>query len=484
MGWEKLPSANATLLDGETPQHLWHYYLGQSNPGGVRSLLWPLALAGGRADRVGRLPLPAGLPAGRRCRGDRHRVRGHAPGPALERPGAALLLPVHLPAGRRRRGRGDPVGGHAAGPRPGAARARRSAPRARCSASAPRSSSSASPSARLPGVEYPASGGVRLARVRPQLPQRRAVLGGVELRGPGGQGRGRRPGQKAPEGQGGWPELAAMFATMGGLGPGPRPRVRPGLLGVRRPARDLRHADGADAAAVLHRRVHRLDGGPVLRVVGHHAVPLPHAVRAVGRAARARSGTSRTTRCEFDLGIQQLELLGVRYYMAYTQWAVGQADVERARSRRWRPPGRGTSTSSTRRVGAGHAAAQQARRHAQRRRHPGAVARPVGRLVPRSRTAGTCRSPATAPTTGRASRSPPTRSSRRRVEAGHRQPRPCPPCRTEAVTPGRRSPTSRPVTTASRSTWTSRARRCWSRCPTSRTGRPRAPRARTGSPRT
>ena len=45
MGWEKLPSDNATLLDGETSQHLWNYYLGQSNPGGVRALLWPLALA-------------------------------------------------------------------------------------------------------------------------------------------------------------------------------------------------------------------------------------------------------------------------------------------------------------------------------------------------------------------------------------------------------------------------------------------------------
>jgi hypothetical protein len=33
---------------------------------------------------------------------------------------------------------------------------------------------------------------------------------------------------------------------------------------------------------------------------------------------------------EFDLGIQQLELLGVRYYMAYTKWAVGQADVNEA----------------------------------------------------------------------------------------------------------------------------------------------------------
>ena len=43
----------------------------------------------------------------------------------------------------------------------------------------------------------------------------------------------------------------------------------------------LRHADGAHAAAVLDRRLHRLDGGPVLRGLGHHAVPLPHRQRAV-----------------------------------------------------------------------------------------------------------------------------------------------------------------------------------------------------------
>ena len=54
-----------------------------------------------------------------------------------------------------------------------------------------------------------------------------------------------------------------------------RLRARPlGASDGRRPV-ELRHADGAHAPAVLHRRLHRLDGGPVLRGLGNHAVPLP-----------------------------------------------------------------------------------------------------------------------------------------------------------------------------------------------------------------
>ena len=52
--------------------------------------------------------------------------------------------------------------------------------------------------------------------------------------------------------------------------------LRPGDVGEQRGQRPVRHDDGADAAAALDRRLHRLDGGAVLRGVGHHAVPLPH----------------------------------------------------------------------------------------------------------------------------------------------------------------------------------------------------------------
>ncbi len=51
--------------------------------------------------------------------------------------------------------------------------------------------------------------------------------------------------------------------------------LRPGAVGEQQRQRRVRHHDGADAASALDRRMHRLDGGPVLRGVGHDAVPLP-----------------------------------------------------------------------------------------------------------------------------------------------------------------------------------------------------------------
>ena len=71
-------------------------------------------------------------------------------------------------------------------------------------------------------------------------------------------------------------------------------RVRSGDVGVREGRRSLRHADGAHAPAVLDPRLHRLDGGPLLRVGGLDAVPLPQPVRAVAGARRARSATCPT----------------------------------------------------------------------------------------------------------------------------------------------------------------------------------------------
>ena len=66
-----------------------------------------------------------------------------------------------------------------------------------------------------------------------------------------------------------------------------RRRLRAGAVGDRQPRRcgqrQVRHDDGADAAAVLDRRLHRLDGGAVLRGVRHHAVPLPHRRGDVGQ---------------------------------------------------------------------------------------------------------------------------------------------------------------------------------------------------------
>ena len=70
---------------------------------------------------------------------------------------------------------------------------------------------------------------------------------------------------------------------------GPGPRLWPGDVGEQRGQRQVRHDDGVDAAAALDRRVHRLDGGVVLRGVRHDAVPL------LDRRRRCRS--NRRTRC-------------------------------------------------------------------------------------------------------------------------------------------------------------------------------------------
>ena len=72
-------------------------------------------------------------------------------------------------------------------------------------------------------------------------------------------------------------------------------------------AEPVRHADGADAAAVLDRRLHRLDGGPVLRGVGHHAVPLPRPARRCPRRRRTRCATSATTHADVAKGVEYLQ---------------------------------------------------------------------------------------------------------------------------------------------------------------------------------
>ena len=95
-------------------------------------------------------------------------------------------------------------------------------------------------------------------------------------------------------------------------------RLRALDVGVRRPARRLRHADGADVDPALHRRLHRLDGGALLRGVVDHAVPLHHAVGALREPVVRGSATLAYPGFDMDLGIEELQLLGVRYYLAFT----------------------------------------------------------------------------------------------------------------------------------------------------------------------
>ena len=82
----------------------------------------------------------------------------------------------------------------------------------------------------------------------------------------------------------------------------------------------LRHEPRARAAAVLHAREDRLDGGHLLRVVGHtdyHFLTVAECSRtSVEPGARARVRHRGPT--DFDLCVQHLQMLGVRYYMAWT----------------------------------------------------------------------------------------------------------------------------------------------------------------------
>ena len=76
----------------------------------------------------------------------------------------------------------------------------------------------------------------------------------------------------------------------------PEVRLRSGDVGVQRRREPLRHARGADAAAVLDERLRRLDGGTAVRVVDDDAVPLPQPGRAVARTRRSRWSACRTGR--------------------------------------------------------------------------------------------------------------------------------------------------------------------------------------------
>ena len=76
------------------------------------------------------------------------------------------------------------------------------------------------------------------------------------------------------EGRPQYPEYYDVVQTMAEIGKTAGLRSR--HLGEQRRQRPVRHDHGADAAAALDRRLHGVDGGPVLRGVGHHAVPLPH----------------------------------------------------------------------------------------------------------------------------------------------------------------------------------------------------------------
>ena len=144
------------------------------------------------------------------------------------------------------------------------------------------------------------------------------------------------------------PSTTSCVAMMRGRRRRPRPRLRSGHVGVReRPPQPLRHADGARCSC---------RSGPTAASGRWRA--------STSRRPRRRRTTSSTSaRCrrtapapsatcpygsgfDIDLGIQQLQQMGVRYYLAFSDTAVAAAATHPDLTRGRRPTTCGTSTSS------------------------------------------------------------------------------------------------------------------------------------------
>ena len=282
-----------------------------------------------------------------------------------------------------------------------------------------------------------ASAAHRRGRQRVPLagPDRRATttcrrrLGPVEL--PGYEGRSRTPTAA------GTTSTTTSSQTMDGGRRGAR--LRPGHVGVRARARPLRHPDGADAAAVLDRRLHRLDGGPLLRVVGHHAVPLPQPVRAVRGARPGPSATCRTARSTSPGASSTSSCSGVRYYLTTSETGRRRRPTTTPTSPRW--PARGPGRLRGGRPELVAPLENQPAVWTTSADGQGELAGAGGRLVPRRRTPTTCFLAADGP------------PEWQRVGRGRDRRTPCP---LEPVDGDR---TSRTATTASASTWTGRPAR-------------------------
>ena len=275
MGWEKIQP--------------WSAY-----PPLVHRLVGPgrrLAVAVGPARRLATGPrrrhrrdrrAQAALPLPRDHDGARGRgLRDPAPEPVVERPPPALLLPGHLPAGRPRRRRDRPDPGRCASPATGRSSARTSFGRCRwrrvlC--------------ALIWAGAVPADAAPRPHRRR----QNRYHWMGLTARDDNfvdGWARWNFTGYEARKPTvdgGGYHEYHDLIETMKDVGTEhgcgrAMWEYEPELVRYGTP-------DGPDAPAPLDQRVHRLDGGPLLRVVGHHAVPLPQPVRALGRAVPGPAG--------------------------------------------------------------------------------------------------------------------------------------------------------------------------------------------------
>ena len=278
MGWEKLPVLNSHKT-------IWTYLTPHSHPVGASS-----SRSSASPSRSSTATWPGSRSATVAIAGH-GRLRRAAGSSALERAPAPVPVPVRSSSSRRSgSGEVDPLGGHPAG-----AGSRPTVARRRCGGACPsprasRSSCVGLPvDGLLPGQHRGADGKAHWLGCRRRTRNPVSSWAAVELqrsRGQGGHGDERR-----------LPRVPRRRADDAAARQERRVTAAGGRSGsTARPAERLRHADGADDAAVLHRRLHRVAGGPLLRGVDDHAVPLPHAGRAVARRRRTRSATCPTRR--------------------------------------------------------------------------------------------------------------------------------------------------------------------------------------------
>ena len=108
-------------------------------------------------------------------------------------------------------------------------------------------------------------------------------------------------------------EYHQVVTTMQAIGDDPG-RLRPRALEEQRRQRPVRHDDGADAAAALDQRLHRIDGG--LRGVGNDAATSCR--RGVSKQSSNPVRELRYVDNDADVGTRHLRDLGVRYVMLRT----------------------------------------------------------------------------------------------------------------------------------------------------------------------
>ena len=125
-------------------------------------------------------------------------------------------------------------------------------------------------------------------------------------------------------------EFGAMINMMDSVRGGER--LRSGHVGVRIGTEPFRYAHGADAAAVLHRWLPRLDGGPLLRGVVLHPF---HFINQSELSPNPSPAQRDLPYPGFDMeaGIRHLQLMGVKYYLAASPQAVQARAVERGPDR-------------------------------------------------------------------------------------------------------------------------------------------------------